>query len=207
MRLKPWTPAHRSLATSQFLALRFVAFVALVLFKRLPIHPLHYLLAGLALAILFLLLLSLSGHIAFWQAYLLSAAACIGVQFFFRPAPSACTRAAPMRTDCILFGGTCGTIRANRPTTGLAMRSGANAVIHRTGDARGAGVGGVATRRNRPQLERLDARAVAVTTGDYIAVSHFIRSTAAGPTNEGRSRQISDRQTCRFRRAPIRRGR
>ena len=37
-------------------------------------------LVGLALAIFFLLLLSLSERIAFWQAYLVSAVACIGLQ-------------------------------------------------------------------------------------------------------------------------------
>jgi inner membrane protein len=66
-----------------FVVLTFVAFALFELIKRLPIHPLHYLLVGLALAIFFLLLLSLSEHIAFWQAYLVSALACIGLQFFY----------------------------------------------------------------------------------------------------------------------------
>ncbi|MCI2244010.1 cell envelope integrity protein CreD [Xanthomonas sp. PPL568] len=66
-----------------FVVLTFVAFGLFELIKRLPIHPLQYLLVGLALAIFFLLLLSLSEHIPFWQAYLVSAAACIGLQFFY----------------------------------------------------------------------------------------------------------------------------
>lgn len=66
-----------------FVVLTFVGFALFELIKRLPIHPLQYLLVGLALAIFFLLLLSLSEHIAFWQAYLVSAAACIGLQFFY----------------------------------------------------------------------------------------------------------------------------
>lgn len=66
-----------------FVVLTFVGFALFELIKRLPIHPLQYLLVGLALAIFFLLLLSLSEHIAFWKAYLLSAAACIGLQFFY----------------------------------------------------------------------------------------------------------------------------
>lgn len=66
-----------------FVVLTFVAFGLFELIKRLPIHPLQYLLVGLALAIFFLLLLSLSEHIVFWQAYLVSAAACIGLQFFY----------------------------------------------------------------------------------------------------------------------------
>ncbi len=66
-----------------FVVLTFVGFALFELIKRLPIHPLQYLLVGLALAIFFLLLLSLSEHIPFWQAYLVSAVACIGLQFFY----------------------------------------------------------------------------------------------------------------------------
>jgi inner membrane protein len=66
-----------------FVVLTFVAFALFELIKRLAIHPLQYLLVGLALAIFFLLLLGLSEHIAFWQAYLVSAAACIGLQFVY----------------------------------------------------------------------------------------------------------------------------
>ncbi|TKS54361.1 cell envelope integrity protein CreD [Luteimonas yindakuii] len=66
-----------------FVLLTFVAFGLFELIKRLPIHPLQYLLVGLALAIFFLLLLSLSEHIAFHWAYLVSATACIGVQAMY----------------------------------------------------------------------------------------------------------------------------
>ena len=66
-----------------FVVLTFVGFALFELIKRLPIHPLQYLLVGLALAIFFLLLLSLSEHIEFWKAYLVSAAACIGLQFVY----------------------------------------------------------------------------------------------------------------------------
>lgn len=66
-----------------FVVLTFVGFALFELIKRLPIHPLQYLLVGLALAVFFLLLLSLSEHIPFWQAYLVSAAACIGLQFVY----------------------------------------------------------------------------------------------------------------------------
>ena len=66
-----------------FVLLTFVGFALFELIKRLPIHPMQYLLVGLALAIFFLLLLSLSEHIAFWQAYLVSSAACIGLQFAY----------------------------------------------------------------------------------------------------------------------------
>ncbi|HEY0332627.1 MAG TPA: cell envelope integrity protein CreD [Stenotrophomonas sp.] len=66
-----------------FVLLTFTGFVLLELIRGLRIHPVQYLLVGLALAIFFLLLLSLSEHIAFWQAYLVAAAACIGLQGFY----------------------------------------------------------------------------------------------------------------------------
>ena len=66
-----------------FVVLTFVGFALFELIKRLPIHPLQYLLVGLALAIFFLLLLSLSEHIDFWKAYLVSAIGCIGLQFVY----------------------------------------------------------------------------------------------------------------------------
>lgn len=66
-----------------FVLLTFTGFVLLELIRKLKIHPVQYLLVGLALAIFFLLLFSLSEHIAFWQAYVASALACIGLQFFY----------------------------------------------------------------------------------------------------------------------------
>ena len=62
-----------------FVLLTFVGFFMFELLKRLAIHPIQYLLVGLALAIFFLLLLSLSEHMAFWIAYLIASIACIGL--------------------------------------------------------------------------------------------------------------------------------
>ena len=59
--------------------LTFVGFFMFELIKQLPIHPIQYGLVGLALAIFFLLLLSLSEHIAFGWAYLVASVACIGL--------------------------------------------------------------------------------------------------------------------------------
>ena len=62
-----------------FVVLTFGAFFFMEAVRRLPIHPVQYALVGLALAIFFLLLLSLSEHLAFWLAYLLASLACIGL--------------------------------------------------------------------------------------------------------------------------------
>ena len=62
-----------------FVMLTFVGFFMFELIKRLAIHPIQYGLVGLALAIFFLLLLSLSEHVEFWIAYLSASVACIGL--------------------------------------------------------------------------------------------------------------------------------
>ncbi len=59
-----------------FVGLTFAAFFFFEMLRRLPIHPIQYLLVGLALALFFLLLLSLSERMPFEAAYGLAAAAC-----------------------------------------------------------------------------------------------------------------------------------
>lgn len=66
-----------------FVALTFAAFFVFEILKRLPIHPIQYLLVGLALALFFLLLVSLSEHIAFLLAYLAASVACTGLIGFY----------------------------------------------------------------------------------------------------------------------------
>jgi inner membrane protein len=62
-----------------FVLLTFVGFFMFELMKQLPIHPIQYGLVGLAIAIFFLLLVSLSEHVEFDVAYLASSVACIGL--------------------------------------------------------------------------------------------------------------------------------
>ncbi|MDQ3289210.1 MAG: cell envelope integrity protein CreD [Pseudomonadota bacterium] len=66
-----------------FVLLTFVGFFLFELIRQSPIHPIQYGLVGLALAIFFLLLVSVSEHIAFGLAYLLASAACIGLIAFY----------------------------------------------------------------------------------------------------------------------------
>lgn len=68
---------------AMFVLLTFAGFFMFELIKRLRIHPIQYLLVGLALAVFFLLLLSLSEHISFALAYLAASAACIGLLGFY----------------------------------------------------------------------------------------------------------------------------
>lgn len=62
-----------------FVLLTFIGFFMFELVKQVRVHPIQYLLVGMAIAIFFLLLVSLSEHIAFGLSYLLAAAACIGL--------------------------------------------------------------------------------------------------------------------------------
>ena len=60
-----------------FIVLSFAAFFMFEHLRSLPIHPIQYLLVGLAQAVFFLLLTSLSEHISFSLAYLAAATASI----------------------------------------------------------------------------------------------------------------------------------
>ncbi|WP_085586790.1 MULTISPECIES: cell envelope integrity protein CreD [unclassified Pseudomonas] len=60
-----------------FIVLTFAGFFLFEVLKGLAVHPVQYALVGVALAFFYLLLLSLSEHIGFALAYLLSAGACV----------------------------------------------------------------------------------------------------------------------------------
>jgi inner membrane protein len=66
-----------------FVVLTFAAFFLLETMKNLRIHPLQYGLVGLALAIFFLLLVSLSEHIPFLLAYISASVACISLIAYY----------------------------------------------------------------------------------------------------------------------------
>lgn len=60
-----------------FIAITFAAFFLFETLKGLRIHPLQYAMVGLALAMFFLLLVSLSEHIAFALAYGIASLSCV----------------------------------------------------------------------------------------------------------------------------------
>ncbi|MBN2324002.1 MAG: cell envelope integrity protein CreD [Spirochaetes bacterium] len=62
-----------------FIILTFVAFFLLEVINRLRIHPFQYLMVGLAMSVFFLLLLSLSEHMAFTYSYVLASLVTIGI--------------------------------------------------------------------------------------------------------------------------------
>jgi inner membrane protein len=60
-----------------FVGLTFVAFFLFDVLRQCPIHPVQYGLVGGSLVVFYLLLVSLSEHVAFGLSYLLAAAACV----------------------------------------------------------------------------------------------------------------------------------
>jgi inner membrane protein len=62
-----------------FIALTFAGFFLFEVLKRLAVHPVQYGLVGLALALFYLLLLSLSEHLPFATAYAIAAVACVAL--------------------------------------------------------------------------------------------------------------------------------
>ncbi len=66
-----------------FVLITFIAFALFELLKRLAIHPIQYSLAGIALVLFFLLLISLSEHLSFGLAYSIAASSCIALLGFY----------------------------------------------------------------------------------------------------------------------------
>lgn len=66
-----------------FIALTFAGFFLFEVLRNLSVHPIQYALVGAALALFYLLLLSLSEHLGFGLAYLLSAGACVVLIGFY----------------------------------------------------------------------------------------------------------------------------
>lgn len=62
-----------------FVLLTFAAFFLTETLRQISLHPIQYLLVGLALAIFFLLLIAFSEHMPFIAAYGIAAASCIGI--------------------------------------------------------------------------------------------------------------------------------
>ena len=62
-----------------FIILTFLACFVFEITSKKPIHPFQYLLAGLAMAVFYILLVSISEFIAFFYAYLIAAAAVIAL--------------------------------------------------------------------------------------------------------------------------------
>ncbi len=66
-----------------FIGLSFIAFFIFEAVTKLPVHPIQYALVGAAIAIFYLLLVSLSEHYAFWLSYAAASISCSALLFFY----------------------------------------------------------------------------------------------------------------------------
>ena len=66
-----------------FVMFTFGALALAEVLAGVTMHPMQYLLVGLAIAVFFLLLVALTEHVAFYQAYGAAAAACIALLTFY----------------------------------------------------------------------------------------------------------------------------
>ena len=66
-----------------FILLTFVVFCLFEIIKRMKIHPMQYTLVGCALAIFYLLLISLSEHLSFALSYFIATVSCVMLIGFY----------------------------------------------------------------------------------------------------------------------------
>jgi len=66
-----------------FVFLTFVTFFLFEVLRRMAVHPIQYALCGAAVALFFLLLVSLSEHLPFAASYLIAGGACVGLATFY----------------------------------------------------------------------------------------------------------------------------
>lgn len=68
---------------SLFIVLTFTAFFFIEVLNRRRLHPIQYLLVGFAVCLFYVLLLSISEHVAFQWAYLIGCVTILGLVFFY----------------------------------------------------------------------------------------------------------------------------
>lgn len=82
--VNPYVMSDRAIKYGlMFILLTFVSVGLVELLAGRRVHPVQYLLVGLAMSLFFLLLLSLSEHLSFGLSYLLAAAAAVGLLGFY----------------------------------------------------------------------------------------------------------------------------
>lgn len=82
--VNPYVMSDRAIKYGlMFIGLTFVCVGIVEMLSGRRVHPVQYLLVGLALSVFFLLLLSLSEHLPFAAAYALAAAAAVGLLGFY----------------------------------------------------------------------------------------------------------------------------
>ena len=82
--VNPYVLSDRAIKyATLFIVLTFACVALTEVLSRRRVHPVQYTLLGLALALFFLLLLSLSEHLGFAQSYAVASLACLGLLSFY----------------------------------------------------------------------------------------------------------------------------
>ncbi len=89
-----------------FIALTFLAFFLFEVIYKLKIHPLQYLLVGVAMSLFYLLFLSLSEHTEFLLSYIVAATATVGLITGY------CSKVLGQRKRALVLGGFLTTLYA-----------------------------------------------------------------------------------------------
>lgn len=85
------------------IALVFLVFFFVEVLQKLRIHPIQYLLVGLALCVFYTLLIALGEHIGFGKAYLASAVAVVGLVVFYAASVFRMPKATRLLALVLLF--------------------------------------------------------------------------------------------------------
>lgn len=85
------------------IVLTFLAYFFMETFAKKRVHPFHYLLAGFALVLFFVLLLAISEHMPFGWAYLVAAGATIGMITLYSRAIFASSRVAFLEAGILII--------------------------------------------------------------------------------------------------------
>ncbi len=85
------------------IALVFLVFFFVEVLLKLRIHPIQYLLVGLALCVFYTLLIALGEHIGFGKAYLVSTLAVVGLVVFYAASVFRMPKATRLLAMVLLF--------------------------------------------------------------------------------------------------------
>ncbi len=85
------------------IALVFLVFFFVEVLQKLRIHPIQYLLVGLALCVFYTLLIALGEHIGFGKAYLVSTLAVVGLVVFYAASVFRMPKATQLLAMVLLF--------------------------------------------------------------------------------------------------------
>ena len=171
-----------------FLALTFLVFFMIEIFNKKRIHPIQYLLVGLALCLFYVLLLSLSEHLGFAAAYLIAGLGVVGLITYYTGSALGWKTTAPLCGTLLLALYGYLYILLKNQDYALLLGSPRSPRHSGSGDAHLPQGGLVRDRGEEARIGRGEARGGRRKSGRPSAVLRLAAgSTLAGWTAHGRS--------------------